>query len=132
MKEKSPEEQFYKWLYLWALDRYLELKRARNSKERYIGVTDHAVVRYFERVLGQDIDKVREKLAQDVRLLNQLYADSIVNSDDMQAVVMNKKIITVLKPGMKTFLQAKADRTVPPALTEKQINQLKKLKESLA
>lgn len=62
-----------------------------------IHVTDHAIVRYFERVLGVDIDLIRQELASPTAALaDRIGAPVVILKTGHRAVVRDGCIQTVL------------------------------------
>lgn len=65
-----------------------------------IRVTDHALVRYVERVLAVDMDDIRKSIVDDqVRTLTQTLGGTgtFPNSEGLQVVMKNHHVVTVLK-----------------------------------
>jgi hypothetical protein len=65
-----------------------------------VRVSDHAIVRYLERVLRIDIDHVRGCiLTEQVKLLHKQLGDGIYPSgkDDVEVVIKDKTIVTIIK-----------------------------------
>ena len=62
-------------------------------------VTDHAIVRYLERVVGMDLDPVREQMQPDekiLRALKQMGTERVrYTRNGMKLVVVNGKVVTV-------------------------------------
>lgn len=68
-----------------------ELEKIRTSE---IKVTEHAIVRYFERVLGFDIEAIEQKLTQGLDAHETIGSGTYPN-DDFKVVVKNNHIVTV-------------------------------------
>lgn len=70
------------------------------SKEHEVDfeITDHAVVRYLERVMGINIKEVRSKMISDCSHAKALdgVEDLVVLKGSHKLVVKNKKVVTVL------------------------------------
>ena len=65
-------------------------------------ITDHALVRYFERVQGVDIGKIkREIFTDDVVELIQTFGSGKIIKDGFLIVVKDKVIITIAPNGVK-------------------------------
>lgn len=79
------------------LRRLREKIRIAKANDGDIHVTDHAIIRYLERILGIDIDMIRNKLRppeliEKVKISNKKVIHSINN---FNVIVENKQIITV-------------------------------------
>lgn len=74
----------------------------RTQKEIFI--TDHAILRYLERVEGMDIDAIRKKITteQVSKLIHQLGNGVFPVNDVFKITVNDKKITTVLLNEQKT------------------------------
>lgn len=60
-------------------------------------VTDHAIVRYFERVLGVDVDLIRQELASPTAALaDRIGAPVVILKSGHRAVVRDGCVQTVL------------------------------------
>lgn len=57
-------------------------------------VTDHAVVRYLERVMGVDVKAIRRQIAKNARLAEE-HDCSAVNSGGFHYVMQGTSIVTV-------------------------------------
>lgn len=68
-------------------------------KKSIIHVTDHAVLRYLERVEGMDIEKVRREIGRRVDLLNSHPGATAVRSAGVRYVIRDLKVVTVTASG---------------------------------
>jgi hypothetical protein len=64
-------------------------------------VTDHAVVRYLERVLGYDVDGIREAiLCESVRKAIKAFGTAkIPHPDGFRVVVEDRQVVTIYAAG---------------------------------
>ena len=69
-----------------------ELEEIRTSE---VKVTEHAIVRYFERILGFDIKAIEEKLKHGLDAHETLGSGTYPN-EDFRVVVKDNHIVTVL------------------------------------
>ena len=77
-----------------------EYKRERDK--RGIVVTDHSIVRYFERVLGYNIREIKEKiLKQDLKERYRIMGNGIFDQGEFRVVLKNNTIITILDKEVK-------------------------------
>lgn len=66
-----------------------------------IKVSDHAIIRYFERVLDLDLTDIREELSSD--RINVMYSKlgdgkyPIEQGAGMRAVIVNNTVVSVIK-----------------------------------
>ena len=78
-----------------------ELEAVRRNIEiinSEITVTDHAVVRYFERVLNFNIDEIRDKICPlDIKNQIKVLSNCKCPVADFEIVAKNNKIVTVQK-----------------------------------
>lgn len=63
-------------------------------KKHLVQVTDHALIRYIERVLGHDLDDIRDEIATRVERAAEIGAEAVI-VDGFRFVVDNKKVVTV-------------------------------------
>lgn len=62
-----------------------------------IHVTDHAVVRYFERVLGVDVDLIRKELSSPtVQLADRIGAPFVILKSGHRAAIRDGCVQTIL------------------------------------
>lgn len=76
-------------------------KRSKGGDEPRGLVTDHAVLRYMERIMGFDVEAIRREIEGERRELKakiDLGASS-VKRDDCVLVIRNKQVVTVLEAG---------------------------------
>lgn len=72
-------------------------------------VSDHAVVRYLERVMGMSIDSIKKKIVTEKvnELINKL-GNGVFPVDDVFKITVNNKVVTtVLLNNQKTSLSKK-------------------------
>ncbi len=64
-------------------------------------ISNHAVIRYFERVLGYDIEEIRNKILPDnMKAAVETLGDCSFTVDGVKRIVKGKKVMTVYKmPG---------------------------------
>ena len=69
--------------------------------EEKFKVSDHALIRYMERRMGLDFDKIREEiLSIDLQLAATMCGDGKYPiGDGMRAVIQNKVVVTVINEG---------------------------------
>lgn len=66
-----------------------------------VRVSDHAVIRYFERVLGLDLADIKKELSSD--RINQMYSKlgdgkyPLEQGNGVRAVVVNNTVVSVVK-----------------------------------
>lgn len=85
-----------------------KIEELRLSQTEII-ISDHAIVRYLERVEGIDMEDVKKKIATEkvTELINKL-GNGIFPVNDVFKITVNKKVITtVLLNGQKTSLSKK-------------------------
>lgn len=73
-------------------------------RERDIIITEHAYVRFFERILGYNLDKVKDEILPPEhrqRLLGKFYAADHWVGDSHKVTVRDGKVITVNLPDKK-------------------------------
>mgnify|MGYP000288406981 CR=1 FL=1 len=62
-----------------------------------LGVTDHAVIRYLERIEGMNIEKIRSDIRSKIKDMVKVCGDGRYPlGDRFQAVVENRMVITVI------------------------------------
>jgi hypothetical protein len=66
--------------------------------ENNLSVTDHAIVRYFERVLGYDIEEIKAKILPDGKAVDNIskLGNCVYPIDNFKVRIVNCKVITVL------------------------------------
>jgi hypothetical protein len=70
-----------------------------------IEVSDHAIIRYLERIKGVDFEILKKEIVDDsmMKFINKLGGSGkFPKSDDFEVVVRNYKIITIIKNKIKT------------------------------
>ncbi len=60
-----------------------------------LGVTDHALVRYMERVMDIDTEELRKELIAAVKEYHSTYGDGVFPYKGYEVVVKNNSIITI-------------------------------------
>lgn len=72
------------------------IQKIRLSQEEII-ISDHALIRYLERVEGMDIESIRQKIVTEKvsELINKL-GDGVFPVDDVFKITVNKKVITTV------------------------------------
>lgn len=78
-------------------DQFLNPAKLKKLKKKCIDVTEHAFLRFFERVLGYNLDEVSKWIVPDSLMdrINQ-YGDGVYSTDKYKIVVKNGKILTIL------------------------------------
>ncbi|MGD9152409.1 MAG: hypothetical protein PVG30_01960 [Gammaproteobacteria bacterium] len=77
-----------------------EYKREKNKKGLII--TDHSIVSYFKRVLGFNIEEIKERIIkQDLKGRYKVMGDGIFDQGDFRVVVKNNSTITILNKEIK-------------------------------
>ena len=77
-----------------------EYKRERDK--RGIVVTDHSIVRYFERVLKYNIREIKEKIIkQDLKERYRIMGNGIFDQGEFRVVLKDNTIITILNKEIK-------------------------------
>ena len=91
----------------WLKKEQGELSQKKNTVEQKIGnilrdgkeleVSDHAVVRYLERVEKKDLEQVKHNILTEefMRIYNELGDGSIPNGNGLVVVVRNRRVVTV-------------------------------------
>jgi hypothetical protein len=64
-------------------------------------VTDHAVIRYLERVLGLDVDGLRDKIAEDIRPALRTGA-SAITKQGFKYMIVDGALVTILRANAST------------------------------
>lgn len=78
-------------------------KKLRAAKEKEVTVSEHAMLRYFERVLGYDLDEIRAKIVPDETkaFVDQFRSGEFPVNGEFRIKVKDKTVITILKKGSK-------------------------------
>ncbi|PZQ45235.1 MAG: hypothetical protein DI551_07965 [Micavibrio aeruginosavorus] len=66
------------------------------SRKKRIHVSDHALVRWLERVHGIDVDALRAKMLTSAQIRHIENGASVIKSKGHQYVVENNTIVTVI------------------------------------
>ncbi len=68
------------------------------SKSKIV-ITDHAVVRYLERVIGVDVDALKREIVNEetAKIINRLKTLKISTPTQAKLVVVDKTVVTVVK-----------------------------------
>lgn len=69
-------------------------------KKPVVHVTDHAVIRYLERVMGYDIESLRRQIGHQMSPAAELGACGLVR-DGYRYVLLDRTLITVVKVGAR-------------------------------
>lgn len=78
-------------------DQFLDPVQFKKFKKKCIDVTDHAFLRFFERVLGYNLKEVSKWMIPDsVMDRIQKQGDGVYSTDKYKIVVKNGKILTIL------------------------------------
>lgn len=98
---RSFKERLYKRIMVWAQAKYVECKDNREDIQLgHIAVTDHALLRYFERFEGYDLGDIRAKLlAIKLGHNTRTFKDGKHKAGRLIAVVKDKTILTVYPVG---------------------------------
>ena len=97
----------------------VRIVRPRIKRDWMPFITDHAVLRYLERIDGVDIDAVRMTLATDaLRMAVVLDAKSMC-IDGGHLVIEKGKVVSVLTAGMRRSADARKWRKRPPVKVPK-------------
>lgn len=92
-------EMFYAWLYKWALKKWR--KAAKNPEIKMVSarLTEHAVVRYLERVEGLDIEAVKARILtpEAIVTIEEIGGTGKFASNGVLYVVSQGKILTIAK-----------------------------------
>ena len=74
-----------------------EIKELIKKNDKEIILTDHAIIRYFERVLNLDVDKVRKEILNK-NLITQykVLGDKTYDCGDYLSVISNGHVVTIL------------------------------------
>ena len=77
----------------------LELLKKKANRQV---VTDHAVVQFIDRVLGIDVQEIRNKIiGKDAKKIRNMEEDGSIDRDNYTLVVSGGVIATILSEGMK-------------------------------
>ncbi len=76
-----------------------EKKVLENRRNRTPLVSDHAVVRYIERVMGGDIEAVRKRISGSYSNKIKKMDDGRIERNDCTLVVTDNQVVTILAPG---------------------------------
>ncbi len=77
----------------------LELLKKKANRQV---VTDHAVVQFIDRVLGIDVQEIRNKiLGKDSKKIRNMEEDGSIDRDEYTLVVSGGVVATILSEGMK-------------------------------
>jgi hypothetical protein len=77
-----------------------EYKREKNKKGLII--TDHSIVSYFKRVLGFNIEEIKEQIIkQDLKERYKVIGDGTFDQGNFRVVVKNNSTITILNKETK-------------------------------
>ena len=73
----------------------------QNPPPEHPVVTDHALVRYLQRVIGIDVDALRRQLLADGReeLIRTMSSGRLRTADGLTLVVKNRIVVSIIVPG---------------------------------
>ena len=93
-------------------DQFLDPVQFKKFKKKCIDVTDHAFLRFFERVLGYNLKEVSKWMIPDsVMDRIQKQGDGVYSTDKYKIVVKNGKILTILNTiNLLIFLKLQRNR----------------------
>lgn len=68
------------------------------EKDKIIRVSEHAIVRYFERILGFNISEIEKEIVNDdvLSLVNQLGGSGKYPNRDFSVVMKNHTVVTIV------------------------------------
>ena len=79
----------------------LSAQLAAQEQNKEVKVSDHALLRYIERVMGADLDKFRaEILTEQNRKAIEFAGDCTIKSGGVEFVVKNRTVVTVIAKGV--------------------------------
>ena len=79
-----------------------EIARLENSN----GVSDHAIVKYVERILGINVNLIRDRLSE---LIPDDYDEHLVSFDSEFCAVINNKVVITVRPKGKPNNKKQSD-----------------------
>ena len=84
--------------------RLIESQLINKVSDRNITVSDHAIIRYMERVLNIDTNKFKEEIlsSENVKKINQLKGNGMVKDGKHKLLIKDNRVITIL-PIRKTI-----------------------------
>lgn len=92
-------------------DRIHQKKRfIEETKKATVKVTDHALIRYMERVLGWDLSGVRHQITDIVQLTADQHGDCIVDNNGFQFVLRNDAVTSILDQNQFASIEQPKDR----------------------
>lgn len=73
-------------------------KKLKDIDEAAIEVTDHAIIRYLERVLNFNVDNIRNSILNDKMLhqIERIESGKFPHEEGYKVLVKNKKVITII------------------------------------
>jgi hypothetical protein len=79
----------------------LSAQLAAQEPNKEVKVSDHALLRYIERVMGADLDKFRaDILTEQNRKAIEFAGDCTIKSGGVEFVVKNRTVVTVIAKGV--------------------------------
>lgn len=79
----------------------LSAQLAAQEQNKEVKVSDHALLRYIERVMGADLDKFRAAiLTEQNRKAIEFAGDCTIKSGGVEFVVKNRTVVTVIAKGV--------------------------------
>lgn len=86
------------------LNKKEEVEKELKKKKEYISnkeprVSDHALLRYFERIEGYNMEEIKKKILSPrvIDQMNILGSKGVYAADDFYVLVKNKTVVTVYK-----------------------------------
>ena len=79
-------------------ERAVVINQIKQLKDRNIDpiVSEHALLRYIERVIGIDMDELRQKiLTEEVKNFSRIFGDGTFPAEGFKVVVKDKKVVTI-------------------------------------
>lgn len=73
------------------------MRKSGRRRSRGLTISDHAIVRYFERALGFNIQKIKEELLTDeLKERIEVVGDGAYKSGDYNLIVRNNIVVTII------------------------------------
>lgn len=90
----------YAWLYRWSLRKWRKAANNNDIKKKHPRITDHALIRYAERIGGYDFKKAENIMLSEAveRKINEHGGNGRFTVDGVMYVVNEGVIRTVYKP----------------------------------
>jgi len=72
------------------------MKKISSLKEKDINVSEHAMLRYIERVIGIDLNDIKSKiLTDDIRTKIETFGNGTYSNEEFKVIVKDNTIVTV-------------------------------------